>query len=245
LIGYLLARTVAEIRMMRLVVQWLVVLVVSWLPLEQASAQQSDFQLWSQVAVTTALDSAGKFSLLMDLQPRLGDDISRLERLVVRPALGYNLSEQIALSVGYGWVPGFINANYHHDFRSENRVWQQLLFKHSHFGIEWQHRLRQEQRFIQDVSGTSHRSRYSLKGSYLISKESGYGLTGFNEIFVTERRTDNGPRGGFDRDRFFFGPYLVAGPVRYEFGYLGEYAPRFGDDSRMIHAIFTSAHFTF
>ena len=49
----------------------------------------------------------------------------------------------------------------------------------------------------------------------------------------------------FDRDRFFFGPYLVSGPGRYEIGYLGEYARQFGKDSRMINAIMLSAQYNF
>jgi hypothetical protein len=56
----------------------------------------------------------------------------------------------------------------------------------------------------------------------------------------------NGPKGGFDRDRFFFGPYFTSGPARYEVGYLGEYAQKFDEDGgRMINAIMMSAWFNF
>jgi hypothetical protein len=181
----------------------------------------------------------------MEAQPRIGDDISRLERLLIRPALGYNINEKLAVYLGYAWTPTFMNSSYQEDFRNENRIWQQVLYKHDLWGLQWQHRLRQEQRIIEDASGTSNRTRYLVRGSYGLTEDGSYGLTGYNELFVTENGTTKGPVGGFDRDRFFFGPYVKSGPGRYEVGYLGEYARQFGNDSRMINAILVSANYSF
>jgi hypothetical protein len=181
----------------------------------------------------------------MEAQPRVGDDVSRLERLLIRPALGYNLSNSLSVFAGYAWTPTFMNAAYDGDFRNESRMWQQILYKHDLWGLQWQHRLRQEQRIIEDASATSNRTRYLVRGSYGLASDGTYGLTGYNELFVTENGTTKGPVGGFDRDRFFFGPYLKAGSGRYEVGYLGEYARQFGNDSRMINALLVSAQYTF
>jgi hypothetical protein len=208
-------------------------------------SQQTDFQSWTLVTATVNIDPDKKFFAYMEAQPRIGDDISRLERLLIRPAVGYNLNRNLALTLGYAWTPTFSNAAYEGDFRNENRIWQQLLYIHDLWGLKWQHRLRQEQRIIEDASSTSNRTRYLLRGSYGLASDSSYGLTGYNEIFVTENGTHKGPRGGFDRDRFFFGPCQVSGPGRYEIGYLGEYALQFGKDSRMINAIMLSAQYTF
>jgi hypothetical protein len=208
-------------------------------------AQQTDFQSWTMVSATVNIDPNNKFFAYMEAQPRIGDDISRLERLLIRPALGYNLSPNLALVIGYAWTPTFSNASYDRDFRNENRIWQQLQYRHDLWGLKWQHRLRQEQRIIQDAPGTSNRTRYQLRGSYGLAPDSSYGLTGYNEVFATENGTRRGFIGGFDRNRAFFGPYLVSGPGRYEIGYLGEYARQFGKDSRMINAIMLSAQYTF
>jgi hypothetical protein len=208
-------------------------------------AQQTDFQSWSLLTATVSLDPEKKFFIYSEVQPRVGDDVSRLERLLMRPALGYNLNKNVALYLGYAWTPTFTNAHYDEDFRNENRIWQQVLIKHADFGIDWQHRIRQEQRIIEDASGPSNRTRYLLRGSYGLSEDRSFGITGYNEIFVTENSTHKGPKGGFDRDRFFAGPYIVSGPARYEVGYLGEYARRFGDGSRMINALLVSANFNF
>jgi hypothetical protein len=208
-------------------------------------AQKTDFQSWNLVTATVNLDQQRNWFLYGEVQPRVGDDISRLERLLLRSALGYNVNARLALSLGYGWTPTFINASYDENFRNENRIWQQALYRHDLWGLQWQHRLRQEQRIIEDASGTSNRTRYLLRGSYGLSGNGDLGLTGYNEIFVTENGTTKGPIGGFDRDRFFFGPYLTSGPGRYEIGYSGEYARQFGNDSRMINAIMLSTNYSF
>lgn len=222
------------------------VLILLWVAHYQPCfAQQTDFQSWSIITATASLDAEKKFFVYAEVQPRVGDNISRLERLLMRPALGYNLNKNVALYLGYAWTPTFMDAHYDGDFRNENRIWQQVLIKHTDFGVDWQHRIRQEQRIIEDASGPSNRTRYLLRGSYGLADDKSFGVTGYNEIFVTENSTHRGPKGGFDRNRFFAGPYIVSGPARYEAGYLGEYARRFGSDSRMINALLVSASFSF
>lgn len=219
--------------------------ILSGISVTCAHAQKTDFQSWSLVTATVNLDQEKKWFVYGEVQPRVGDDISRLERLLIRPALGYNINDRLAAYVGYAWTPTFMNASYDQDFRNENRIWQQLLYKHDLWGLQWQHRLRQEQRIIEDASATSNRTRYLVRGSYGLSDDGTVGLTGYNELFITENGTHKGPVGGFDRDRFFFGPYLKSGPGRYEVGYLGEYARQFGNDSRMINALMVSANYSF
>jgi hypothetical protein len=207
-------------------------------------AQSSDVQSWTQVI--TQLNVTKEWFVYMEGQPRVGDDVSRLERLIIRPALGYNINPNIALFLGYAWTPTFMNNDYQEDFRNENRIWQQVLVKDSRWGLDWQHRLRQEQRFIEDAAGPSNRTRYLVRGSYPLSNSGKFGLTGYNEIFVNLNSEYKGPKGGFDRDRFFFGPYFKQGPGRYEIGYLGEYAQRFDEDGgRYINALMVMAFLNF
>lgn len=210
-----------------------------------AYAQKTDFQSWTLVTTEVPLDSEKRWFIYGEAQPRVGDNISRLERLLLRSALGYSIDKSTALYLGYAWTPTFTNSSYDEDFRNEQRTWQQFLKKHTWLGLAWQHRLRQEQRYIDDASSTSHRTRYLLRGSYRLVESQDIGLTGYNEIFVTENSVERGPRAGFDRDRFFFGPYFVAGQGRYEVGYLGEYGKRFGSSDRMINAFMLSAAYNF
>jgi len=219
-------------------------LAVCGTPLATTFAESTDNQSWTQVITQVKLNK--EWFAYMEAQPRVGDDISRLERLLIRPAMGYNINPNIALYLGYAWTPTYMNNQYEENFRNENRVWEQILIKDSRWGLDWQHRIRQEQRMIQDAGGPSNRTRYLLRGSYALSDSGQYGLTGYNEIFVTLNSQPNGPQGGFDRDRFFFGPYFKQGPGRYEIGYLGEYAQRFNQDGgRYINAIMVAAILNF
>ncbi len=219
-------------------------LIVSCLSSSPSYAQSSDVQSWTQVI--TQVNVTKEWFVYMEAQPRVGDDISRLERLLIRPALGYNVNPNVALFLGYAWAPTFMNNQYQEDFRNENRIWQQVLVKDSRWGLDWQHRLRQEQRFIEDAAGPSNRTRYLLRGSYALSDSGNFGLTGYNEIFVNLNSEYKGPKGGFDRDRFFLGPYLKQGPARYEIGYLGEYAQKFDEDGgRYINALMVTALLNF
>ena len=192
----------------------------------------------------TSLGSEKRWLLYAEAQPRLADNVSQLERLLLRSAIGYNLSRNVSAYLGYAWTPTFVDTNYNDSFRDEHRIWQQLLVRHNGLDLVWQHRFRQEQRLIEHTSDVSHRFRYLLRGSYRIGQELDWGWTGYNEIFVTFNSVEKGPRAGFDRNRFFYGPYFAVGAARYEVGYLGEYGKRFGQSDRMIHALFFSLNFS-
>ena len=207
-------------------------------------AQRTDIESWTQIIGTVSLDRGKSWFASLEVQPRLGNNISDLERLFIRPGLGYNINKSLAAALGYAWTPGFVNTSYEEDFRNENRLWQTLTYRHSGWGLDWQHRLRQEQRFIQHSSGTSNRTQYVLRGSYAFPETPDRGLTGYGQLLVNENSVTRGPQGGFDRTRLFFGPFFVYVPVRYEVGYLGEYAHRFGDDSRVVHALMISVNIT-
>ena len=230
--------------MRKLVALLFATLALGAIPCAKTYAQSTDFQSWTQVIAQVDINK--EWFTYMEVQPRVGDDISRMERLLIRPAIGYTINPNIALFLGYAWAPTFMNNHYQEDFRNENRIWQQLLVKDSRWGLDWQHRLRQEQRIIEDAGGPSNRTRYLLRGSYALSESGSYGLTGYNEIFVNLNSQQNGPKGGFDRDRFFFGPYFKQGPGRYEIGYVGEYAQKFDEDGgRYISAIMVMALLNF
>ena len=219
--------------------------VVLILSVGTAKAIPTDTQSWSLLTALVNLEEAKKYAVYLEAQPRIGDNVTKMERLLLRSALVYNYDQQLSFYVGYGWTPTFTNANYDHDFNDESRTWQQILYKHDLFGLSWQHRFRQEQRYVQQADSASHRSRYLLRGSYAIDHEGTYGLTGYNELFINLNDTGKARVRGYDRDRFFFGPYLKSGIVRYEAGYLGEHGRRFGPEQRLINAFMISANITY
>ncbi len=208
-------------------------------------AVPTDFQDWTLLTAHVKLDDEKKYQLYFEVQPRVGDNWQHMERLLVRPAVVYNLNSSLALYLGYAWTPLFMDSQYRRDYRDENRIWQQVLYKHSLVGVQWQHRLRQEQRFIEHADGVSNRFRCLLKGSYALTEDGSFGLTGYNELFVTLNSVAGGQWSGYDRDRFFAGPYWIVNNARFEVGYLGEHAKKFGNDERYINALMIFANFNF
>ncbi len=210
-----------------------------------ALAITNDTQSWSLLTALVNLDEAKKFAVYMEAQPRVGDNVRTMERLLLRSALVYNFDPQLSVYLGYAWTPTYMNSSYEHDFKDESRVWQQLLYKHDLLGLSWQHRFRQEQRMIDNVDTVSHRFRYLLRGSLPFDQDATYGLTAYNELFLNLNDTGRGRATGYDRDRVFIGPYLKSGIVRYEAGYLGEHARRYGAEQRLINAFLISAGITY
>ncbi|HET9134314.1 MAG TPA: DUF2490 domain-containing protein [Gemmatimonadales bacterium] len=220
-------------------------LVLGCLVAPRAGGQQHDIQSWTLLTAQVGLADRGRSFLYLEGQARVGDDVSQLERLLLRPAVGRQLSRDIAVSLGYAWTPTFIDTRYEEAFRGEHRLWQQLFARHGTGRLAWQHRLRQEQRLLDDAGGTSHRTRYLARASYALGGQRRRGITGYHELFWTWNSVDRGPQSGFDRSRVFLGPYLVRPGVRYEVGYVGEYGKRFGPSDRMVHALLLSANLTF
>jgi len=228
-------------RLRQRVLSWLIVLVCS--SPSASLADQSDFQGWFQASGVVSLDHSKRYQLFLEVQPRVGANWERFDRLFIRPALTYNLRSDLGVSLGYLWGPGFLDTELHRDFREEHRVWQQLVFRDERGYLQWQHRVRPEARFIEDVQGTAVRLRYMLRGSYQLFPESGAGVTSFDELFIACNSIENGPHAGYDRNRFFVGPFWKREVVRYEVGYLVEHVQRFGDDQRWVHAIWSAISF--
>lgn len=213
--------------------------------MQVARATPQDFQGWSVTSVHIALEKSRTYQLYLEAQPRVGDDWQRATTFQSRIALNYNIDQRLRFHAGYAWTPTLIDPSGHRDYRDEQRLWQQVLYAYTYGGVHWQHRIRQEQRFIMRTNGTSNRSRYMARASTPLSHSIKTGLTGFDEIMFNLNGVSNGPWAGYDRNRIFFGPFWQIGNARIEAGYLGEHIKRVGNDERWIHAIATFTSFDF
>jgi hypothetical protein len=184
-----------------------------------------------------SLSAEQRYQLYLEAHPRLGDHLQRFERLLLRPALVYNPSRATGLYFGYAWTPAFMDADFHRDFRDENRLWQQVLWRGKWGDFDWQHRIRQEQRFIQRSEGISNRTRYMIRLGHRLDPEDTIGLSLSSELFVTLNTVEHGPHAGYDRNRFIFGPYFNHAGIRYDVAYVGEHVKRFAGDDRYVQAL--------
>ena len=159
----------------------------------------------------------------MVLQSRLHESSqtysSRSNRLLVRPAVRYWLMPELQVWFGYAWTPNFS------PFRNENRFWQQLFWIQSiDSQSTHQHRLRFEERLIQNTPSVAYRLRYLPRWDRWFTEEKKLGFVVWDEFFWNLNSVTRGPSAGFDQNRFFVGPMIaLSADHRLEIGYLNLY----------------------
>ncbi len=217
-----------------LIVSTIVALMLSSPVVAEKTVQ--DFQTWGMVLGTGNFSSFNpnnpnleKFKWWMEGQGRFGDDSSRFSQAIIRPGVGYAVSDTTSLWVGYAWIPTdkpFAAG----DRFNENRIWQQLLWAKPYSFGKITSRTRTEQRFF-DIPGSSdvaYRFRQFFKWSIpmpAISPKAFFILQ--DEVFVNLNDTDVGIRAGFNQNRFFTGfGYNFNKTVTGEIGYLNQYLNR-------------------
>ncbi|HSZ26349.1 MAG TPA: DUF2490 domain-containing protein [Cytophagaceae bacterium] len=134
------------------------------------------------------------FAALNTFNQKIGgtDYPSKYFLLYDENALIYNLSKQFSVAASYTYqrTDVFLNS-----YVNEHRIWEQVAFKHFIRKATLKHRLRFDERFIQDRTNNtyplSHRLRYLIGADLPLSDK--YYLTGYNEFFFTT----SSPRNAF------------------------------------------------
>jgi hypothetical protein len=186
-----------------------------------AAAVEQDGQVWMMASARIALEHDVK--LWLEVQPRIGGDGA--SQLLLRPALGYQITPSWALYQGYAWTPSF------EPFRSENRSYQESLLDLPLGELRIVNRTRFEQRFIEDVGGVSLRLRHMLRLTYPIDAAKRWLVAASDEAFATLNDASNGPRSGFDQNRAYVGiRRRITDAVALEVGYLHQFVNQAADD---------------
>lgn len=160
-----------------------------------------------------------------------------LEQLLIRTGIGYNLNHENNVLLGYGYIlsQNYVPGSEGKETVPEHRIFQQYIGKQSINRIQIQHRLRFEQRFLQDDFRL--RFRYFLglnigiNRPQLTSKTAYFSF--YNEVFLN---TSSKP---FDRNRLYVGlGYKFNDFARLEFGYMNQFFSVSGRDQLNISAFF-------
>jgi hypothetical protein len=178
-----------------------------------------DLQLWSPVFLTVPVSE--KWKLALETQPRFKSNITELGQMIVRPSIGYQLTPKFSLWQGYAYTPQF---NPHVNVQN---IWQQAVLETHPKAFTLRNRLRLEERFIQDVSGTPLRLRHQFYVLHPIGKSKKWGLVGSNEVFLNLNSHNSGPQSGLDQNRLYAGiSRQINKKIRAEGGYLLQYINR-------------------
>jgi hypothetical protein len=194
-------------------------------------AAETDEQIW--LAQFSTFSVGNKWLVFTEAQVRQTDGLERLSQIILRPAVGYQVSDAVSVFAGYAWVhtePKGRAAN------TEHRAYQQLSVRLTGGSgkVTVASRTRLEQRFIVGRSDMGWRMRNLVRLDVPLGK--GYSAIVSGEPFVNLDTTTWGQRAGFDQMRGFAGVGIpVARGVALEVGYAGQYVNRFGVPDRMNH----------
>jgi hypothetical protein len=192
-------------------------LIIYTILFSHAALSQDDTQVWTAVFTNGPISKDGKALLWFDGHARFSENASRLGVSIIRPGIGYKLSDRISIWGGYARVVS--RADGRADI-TENRIWQQATYTlaSGNWGI-LSGRTRFEQRFLNTGSETGHRIRQFFRWRKPISDR--WTATIWNETFIALNDTDFGARSGFDQNRLFFGlRWRAFKGVSLEGGYL-------------------------
>jgi len=215
--------------------------LLAMLPWSNATAESvNDFGIWGAIqgqgSFTHSDSESSKWQWWMEGQGRWFDNASQLGQSIIRPGVGYKLSDQFSVWLGYAWVRTYPEGQDHTD---EHRIWQQLSWNKPYSWGELATRTRLEQRFLNTGNDAGWRFRQFLKYTYPIFSERVY-LSLWDEVFVNINSTDWGANSGFGQNRLFAGLGFFADSkqhYRFELGYINQFVNIENQNNQINHII--------
>ncbi len=198
-----------------------------------AIAAENDAEVWLSGTANGSL--SGKLLGALELGVRPTDDPGRRLTTLIRPSIGYQVSPDVSLWLGYARFT--VRSEGRADIQ-ENRVFQQVSLSIGNIaGGNLTSRTRLEQRMFEGRSDTGWRARQSLRWVKPV------GVKGLNavlssEVLVAFNSTDFGARAGFDQGRIFVGANLpISKGLSIEGGYMPRYVRRVNVSDRIDHIV--------
>lgn len=188
---------------------------------------EHDLQSWT---LLTVWGKHERFRWYAEAQPRVSLNRLALERLLLRPAVGIQVTPELSLWIGYAWTPTF------GPYNDEQRPFQQVLVENKWGVVSLVNRPRIEERFIGGTSGASIRLRHMVRAVIRFGESSPWGVAAYDELFLTLNQLAVGPRQGFDQNRAFVGLNLKVDAWQFELGYMNDLVHRAApSNDRMLH----------
>jgi hypothetical protein len=206
---------------------FLLVLIAIFFAPKISNAQDSSLGNWLIYIGNKKIDE--KWNIHNEVQYRNYNAAGDLEQLLLRTGLGYNVTKNSNILLGYGYI---LSENYIGDTDdkvtvNEHRIFQQFTTKQNIGKVGLSHRYRFEQRFVED--DFKLRLRYFLGVNIPLQyKEDGKNplyLSMYNEIFLNTKSSV------FDRNRVYGGiGYKFSKNLKLELGYMNQFFESSGRD---------------
>lgn len=191
------------------------------------------FFLWSATALAQTDNNANgwymyfgdhafgksRFGVHLEGQWRRADLGLKWQQLLLRPALNFQLNKKVALMGGYGFVETYRYGDFPVRSRfPEHRLFEQATITQRAFGLDWQNRLRLEQRYFRGFAQRyENRFRYMLRTNIPLGKKYYVGL--YDEVFYNFGK--NVAFNVFDQNRAYIAlGRNLARQTRFEVGFM-------------------------
>lgn len=182
-------------------------------------------------AVTLDMDLSERVKLNLDAQHRGNGGFGHTNSVLLRPAMGYQLTKNLSIWQGYGWTPGF------YPYENQHRLFEQLVYNRKIKKLSMSNRVRLEQRYMPALfSGASVRIIGRVKLEHPLPKYPEWYILVYNETYYNLNTKHNGPQRGFDQNRAFAGVgHQLNESAALEMGYIMQYVNRPGNPDTINH----------
>lgn len=213
-----------------------VLLLVCGLP-KQAAAVDQDPGVWVIFSTTDAFQTAdgpSRWRYWFDAQARFFDPGSGANQYLLRPAVGYDLNDNVTVWAGYA---RFRTQNTSGNYSDENRYWQQLTWT----AARWDHgslsmRVRLEERSVSSGDDLGLVLRYMAKYTRPIGDSGKRDFVVLLEPFFALRETDWAGSSGLKQNRLSAGvAWKLSDKTTLETGYMNMYSWADSGEDRLNH----------
>ncbi len=211
-------------------------------------AQPNDsWASWLSTTYQTDFNNS-RYLASLELAPRSRDNSSQFSQFIIRPLMGYKVTPKLQLWLGYTW-----QGEYDSSVKFENAT--QDLMQQVQWAdditpeIDFQYRLRLEQRFFADAD-TGHRMRHRVRLQYSVPGSNTY-LVAADELFIHLNSLDDSPRAhsvqpGINQNRAYAGiGYKLSPTINLDTGYQFQYINHFGVPDFFNHIWLTNLNINF
>jgi len=199
--------------------RWLALLIVFQIAGSAAFAETiHDARLWMNVTGQGRMAHESHWRWYFDVQNRDRNSARDIDQFVVRPGVGYVLTDRFSLWAGYAYTANFTAAGKVY----ENRTWEQMTWSPA-ASSPWTLRTRVEQRFFQGSDRTGWRGRQQVRFAHAIKSRPSLSAIGWDEVFF-HLNTTSRSQPGLDQNRAFGGIGIkLNSKVRLDVGYLNQF----------------------
>lgn len=174
--------------------KWWAAFLFCTIHLQAQPTRLSERGVWGMYFGQTKIDA--KWAIHHEAQYRSHKISPNHEQILLRGGLVRNFNPQTNAILGYAYVVNYpLDSPIDAPSTTEHRIWQQLLLRQKWGKVNFEHRYRFEQRWIENQD-MSLRSRYRIALSTPI-RDSKFLASAYNEVFLKNNPVS------FDRNRLY------------------------------------------